>query len=208
MAVGNRASGDRYLLLVNREWIPAFRACSPTTPLPPECAFGSMWSDNPVHSEFTARPPRLPAEANHYHVHKPVAAASIPGTAFIASHNVKPRPGRACDLCRRRKTKCDGPSAPDNICSNCVQNTQSCTYLCAYMRILLSFRVSHLPLAKPLAQEVHQKRTSHSFLFARFCLTSHPCSTAMSLASKTVWRRWKHYSRECVSHKSVNATSF
>ncbi|KAF9793223.1 hypothetical protein BJ322DRAFT_1154669, partial [Thelephora terrestris] len=36
---------------------------------------------------------------------------------------------RACDLCRRRKTKCDGPSAPDKICSNCVQGNQSCTYL-------------------------------------------------------------------------------
>jgi len=41
------------------------------------------------------------------------------------------------------------------------------------MRFLLSFRVSHLPLAKPLAQEVHQKRSSPSFLFARFWLTLH-----------------------------------
>ena len=129
-----------------------------------------MWSDNSAHSEFATRPFLLLAEANHYRAHKPVAAVSIPDTASIASHNVKPRPGRACDLCRRRKTKCDGPSAPDNTCSNCVQNNQSCTYLCAYMRILLSFHVSHPSLAKPLAQEVRQKRSSHSSLFARFYL--------------------------------------
>lgn len=92
-----------------------------------------MWSDNPVHTEFAPRPSRLPADPNHYHVHTPTASASILDTASSPNHNVKPRPGRACDLCRRRKTKCDGLSAPDSICSNCVQNNHSCTYLCAYI---------------------------------------------------------------------------
>ncbi|KAJ7770173.1 fungal-specific transcription factor domain-containing protein [Mycena maculata] len=36
---------------------------------------------------------------------------------------------RACDACRRRKTKCDGPKMQDNVCSNCVNSHKSCTYL-------------------------------------------------------------------------------
>jgi len=169
-----------------------------------------MWSDNPVHCDSTARPSHPFAEPNLHRVNHPAAPASIPKTASIASYNVKPRPERACDLCRRRKTKCDGPSAPDNACSNCVQNNRSCTYLCAYMHILLSFHVSHLPLAKPLAQEVHQKRSSpiptlHYFLY--FCLR-HTRTPVMSPASRTVSRRWKRCSRECVSYKSVGTTRF
>ena len=119
-----------------------------------------MWPDNPVHTVFTAGPSRFPAKPNHHRVHKPAAAPSILNTASIASNNAKLRRERACDLCRRRKTKCDGPSAPGSVCSNCMQSNQPCTYMCAYMRSLLSFHVSHLPSAKPLAQEVHQKRSS------------------------------------------------
>ncbi|KAF9049793.1 fungal-specific transcription factor domain-containing protein [Panaeolus papilionaceus] len=36
---------------------------------------------------------------------------------------------RACDACRKRKTKCDGPWVPNNICTNCLQTHKSCTYL-------------------------------------------------------------------------------
>ncbi|KAI0819989.1 fungal-specific transcription factor domain-containing protein [Trametes gibbosa] len=36
---------------------------------------------------------------------------------------------RACDFCRRRKARCDGPRMPDNVCSNCITNTRTCTYL-------------------------------------------------------------------------------
>ncbi|KAL7281745.1 hypothetical protein ACG7TL_005063 [Trametes sanguinea] len=36
---------------------------------------------------------------------------------------------RACDFCRRRKARCDGPSMPDNVCSNCIANSRSCTYV-------------------------------------------------------------------------------
>ncbi|KAH9948554.1 fungal-specific transcription factor domain-containing protein [Amylocystis lapponica] len=36
---------------------------------------------------------------------------------------------RACDFCRRRKTKCDGPKMQGNVCTNCQQNSRSCTYL-------------------------------------------------------------------------------
>ncbi|KAG2111269.1 fungal-specific transcription factor domain-containing protein [Suillus discolor] len=36
---------------------------------------------------------------------------------------------RACDACRRRKTKCDGPRMPGNICTNCIQNRKTCSYI-------------------------------------------------------------------------------
>ncbi|KAJ3772120.1 fungal-specific transcription factor domain-containing protein [Lentinula raphanica] len=36
---------------------------------------------------------------------------------------------RACDNCRRRKTRCDGPRKADNICTNCIQNKKACTYV-------------------------------------------------------------------------------
>ncbi|CAK5281743.1 unnamed protein product, partial [Mycena citricolor] len=35
---------------------------------------------------------------------------------------------RACDACRRRKTKCDGPSLTDHICSLCRIQNKTCTY--------------------------------------------------------------------------------
>lgn len=43
---------------------------------------------------------------------------------------------RACDACRRRKTKCDGPRMPNNICTNCIQNRKTCSYV--YVRGALS----------------------------------------------------------------------
>ncbi|KAI8993102.1 fungal-specific transcription factor domain-containing protein [Trametes punicea] len=36
---------------------------------------------------------------------------------------------RACDFCRRRKARCDGPSMPDNVCTNCISNSRACTYV-------------------------------------------------------------------------------
>ncbi|KAI0701459.1 fungal-specific transcription factor domain-containing protein [Cerioporus squamosus] len=35
---------------------------------------------------------------------------------------------RACDYCRRKKSKCDGPEMPDNRCSNCEARRIECTY--------------------------------------------------------------------------------
>ncbi|KAJ7783249.1 fungal-specific transcription factor domain-containing protein [Mycena metata] len=40
---------------------------------------------------------------------------------------------RSCDSCRKRKTRCDGPSKKDNICTNCVTAHKPCTYLEAYV---------------------------------------------------------------------------
>lgn len=42
---------------------------------------------------------------------------------------------RACDACRRRKTKCDGPKMPDNVCTNCAQVQKTCTYVYVATRI-------------------------------------------------------------------------
>jgi len=36
---------------------------------------------------------------------------------------------RACDACRRRKTKCDGPLMPNGLCTNCMQTRKPCTYV-------------------------------------------------------------------------------
>lgn len=36
---------------------------------------------------------------------------------------------RACDLCRRKKAKCDGPLMPDHICSACIHDRKPCTYV-------------------------------------------------------------------------------
>ncbi|KAJ7072263.1 hypothetical protein C8F01DRAFT_1076366 [Mycena amicta] len=36
---------------------------------------------------------------------------------------------RACDACRRRKTRCDGPKQANNICTNCRSTSKQCTYL-------------------------------------------------------------------------------
>ncbi|KAF7315601.1 Zn(2)-C6 fungal-type domain-containing protein [Mycena indigotica] len=36
---------------------------------------------------------------------------------------------RACDACRRRKTRCDGPKQVNSVCSSCRVLGKSCTYL-------------------------------------------------------------------------------
>ncbi|KAF8996730.1 fungal-specific transcription factor domain-containing protein [Cyathus striatus] len=35
---------------------------------------------------------------------------------------------RACDSCKRKKKRCDGPQAPSNNCSNCITHNTKCTY--------------------------------------------------------------------------------
>ncbi|KAH9830265.1 fungal-specific transcription factor domain-containing protein [Rhodofomes roseus] len=47
----------------------------------------------------------------------------------IASQNAKKRRiQRACDVCRRKKIRCDGAQMPDNKCSNCTTYNYECTY--------------------------------------------------------------------------------
>ncbi|PPQ77624.1 hypothetical protein CVT25_011235 [Psilocybe cyanescens] len=41
----------------------------------------------------------------------------------------KRRIQRACDICRRKKIRCDGVQMPGNRCSNCVAYSFNCTYI-------------------------------------------------------------------------------
>ncbi|TFK25684.1 hypothetical protein FA15DRAFT_638902 [Coprinopsis marcescibilis] len=41
----------------------------------------------------------------------------------------KRKTDRACDACRRKKTRCDGPWSLNSTCSNCIQTKKPCTYL-------------------------------------------------------------------------------
>ncbi|KAF8180962.1 fungal-specific transcription factor domain-containing protein [Mycena galopus ATCC 62051] len=41
----------------------------------------------------------------------------------------KRRVQRACDVCRRRKSRCDGSQKPGNKCSTCIDAKLDCTYL-------------------------------------------------------------------------------
>ncbi|KDR75840.1 hypothetical protein GALMADRAFT_506107 [Galerina marginata CBS 339.88] len=53
----------------------------------------------------------------------------MPPTNESAPQAKKRKKDRACDACRRRKTKCDGPWMPNNLCSNCIQTRKPCTYV-------------------------------------------------------------------------------
>ncbi|KIK97752.1 hypothetical protein PAXRUDRAFT_135686 [Paxillus rubicundulus Ve08.2h10] len=77
---------------------------------------------------------------NVIEVTDPYLSQSTPSTSAIFSiHHPGPfstdpvyrkrKIERACDACRRRKTKCDGPNTPDNICTNCIQNRKTCSYV-------------------------------------------------------------------------------
>ena len=79
----------------------------------------------PVPAITTARhsaPARLPAASP-----TPTWPQSLSSSPVPKKRNVE----RACDDCRRRKTRCDGPKMPDNVCTNCVQNRKICTYMLA-----------------------------------------------------------------------------
>ncbi|KAF9501530.1 hypothetical protein BDN71DRAFT_1492196 [Pleurotus eryngii] len=76
---------------------------------------------------YTASPSRIIIDINA----RPPTSAPPPSTAQTPSGDggAKKRGiNRACDACRRRKTRCDGSTTPDNICTNCLQSHKSCTY--------------------------------------------------------------------------------
>ncbi|CCM01111.1 uncharacterized protein FIBRA_03159 [Fibroporia radiculosa] len=59
-----------------------------------------------------------------------VADSFFPADLSRDDHRSKKRKiERACDFCRKRKTKCDGPKMLDNVCTNCLQTGRSCTYI-------------------------------------------------------------------------------
>ncbi|KAI0337248.1 hypothetical protein BDW22DRAFT_1364333 [Trametopsis cervina] len=41
----------------------------------------------------------------------------------------KRRVQRACDICRRKKVRCDGGQMPNNRCTNCITYNHECTYV-------------------------------------------------------------------------------
>ncbi|KAF9220414.1 hypothetical protein BS17DRAFT_344209 [Gyrodon lividus] len=51
----------------------------------------------------------------------------IPSTTV--PENKKRRVQRACDVCRRKKIRCDGSQMPGNRCSNCIAYNFECTYV-------------------------------------------------------------------------------
>ncbi|KAH9961592.1 fungal-specific transcription factor domain-containing protein [Russula dissimulans] len=69
-------------------------------------------------------PVRLPAAAP-----SSSTSAAWPQSFSNPAISKKRNIDRACDDCRRRKTRCDGPKMPDNVCTNCVQNRKICTYI-------------------------------------------------------------------------------
>ena len=68
---------------------------------------------------------------------------------------------RACDDCRRRKTRCDGPKMPDNVCTSCVQNRKICTYVLAqYLFFQFMPTLIFFSSVKPPNLEALQRRSS------------------------------------------------
>ncbi|PCH39377.1 hypothetical protein WOLCODRAFT_29517 [Wolfiporia cocos MD-104 SS10] len=47
----------------------------------------------------------------------------------VSQNSKKRRVQRACDVCRRKKIRCDGAQMPDNKCSNCITYSYECTYV-------------------------------------------------------------------------------
>jgi hypothetical protein len=86
---------------------------------------------SPVTSHF-APPVRTPASAS--------STSAWPQSTSNSTAPKKRNVERACDGCRRRKTRCDGPKMPDNVCTNCVQNRKICTYVLA--RTFLEYALS------------------------------------------------------------------
>ncbi|KAJ7037835.1 fungal-specific transcription factor domain-containing protein [Mycena alexandri] len=50
-------------------------------------------------------------------------------TESARRHSKQRRPDRSCDICRKKKTRCDGVNMPNRCCSTCVAFGTSCTYV-------------------------------------------------------------------------------
>ncbi|KAI0628218.1 fungal-specific transcription factor domain-containing protein [Trametes polyzona] len=59
----------------------------------------------------------------------PPVSTPRPDPFEVGSRSKLRKVERACDHCRKRKSKCDGPQRSDNICSSCEANSRQCTYL-------------------------------------------------------------------------------
>ncbi|KAI0369150.1 hypothetical protein BV20DRAFT_968339 [Pilatotrama ljubarskyi] len=62
--------------------------------------------------------------------HSPrVASETLVDTTDLGNRSKLRKVDRACDYCRKRKSKCDGRQRKDNICSACEAEARTCTYL-------------------------------------------------------------------------------
>ncbi|KAI0326579.1 hypothetical protein GY45DRAFT_1363816 [Cubamyces sp. BRFM 1775] len=55
-------------------------------------------------------------------------ATSCEGAAGQRDNAKRPKLQRACDLCRKKKIRCDGSEMPNNRCSKCITYDVDCTY--------------------------------------------------------------------------------
>ncbi|KAI0316023.1 fungal-specific transcription factor domain-containing protein [Amylostereum chailletii] len=70
-------------------------------------------------------PPSYPSSSASSSRHHPSFSVPYPPTPPSKKRKID----RACDACRRRKTRCDGPQTNDNVCTNCRHAHRHCTYL-------------------------------------------------------------------------------
>ena len=137
----------------------------------------------PVHSRF-APSARLPT---------PGSSSDWP-ESFSTGSSAAPKKRkveRACDGCRRRKTRCDGPKMPDNVCTNCVQNRKICTYVLARTFVEYGSALIALFSAKPPSLGVPPKRSLY-LAVVNFHHPAHMPLTVISLVWRTEWRKWRH----------------
>ncbi|KAI0267136.1 fungal-specific transcription factor domain-containing protein [Gloeopeniophorella convolvens] len=71
----------------------------------------------------------LPSSSPHHALPRLSTAAVSDWSQSFLGASKRRNVERACDECRRRKTRCDGPKMPDNVCTNCVQSRKKCTYV-------------------------------------------------------------------------------
>jgi hypothetical protein len=135
----------------------------------------------PVSPRF-APPARLPT---------PGSTSAWPQSFSDSAIPKKRKVERACDGCRRRKTRCDGPKMPDNVCTNCVQNRKICTYMSAQTFMEYATSLIALSAAKLPSLGVPPKRLS-CLTVVRFQRLAHMPPTVTSLVWRTEWRRWRH----------------
>ncbi|KAH6910364.1 fungal-specific transcription factor domain-containing protein [Coprinopsis sp. MPI-PUGE-AT-0042] len=79
-----------------------------------------LGSTSPAH-------PSIPYETHHFPSY--TSATDFASSALQQPQAKKRKTERACDACRRKKTRCDGPSAANNVCTNCIQSKKACTYI-------------------------------------------------------------------------------
>jgi hypothetical protein len=78
---------------------------------------------------------------------------------------------RACDFCRRRKAKCDGPQIGSQICKNCQQSNKKCTYVSV---LVMTFQSCiEVLMLKHDASESSKPRAPSKASVVIQCITQH-----------------------------------